>query len=121
MIAQEPLQDRTASRMMVLSKGRQTLADDQFQRFASFLRPGDCLVLNNTRVFPARLHGRRNRGDGAEVEVFLLRALDATETEWRCLVRPGKRTRKGDSILFTSELSAEVLEYGEYGERTIRF
>ncbi len=119
MIAQEPLEDRTASRMMVLSKGR--LADDQFQRFASFLRPGDCLVLNNTRVFPARLHGRRNRKDGAEVEVFLLRAFDAQETEWRCLVRPGKRTRKGDRILFSAELSAEVLEHGEYGERTIRF
>lgn len=97
------------------------MADDHFAHFASFLRPGDCLVLNNTRVFPARLHGRRNRTNGAEVEVFLLRALTTDETEWRCLVKPGKRTLKGDRILFSGELSAEVLEHGEFGERTIRF
>lgn len=107
--------------MLVVSKHRQSLQDRRFSEFANFLRPGDCLVLNNTRVFPARLHGRRNRDDGAEVEVFLLRALNADETEWRCLVRPGKRTLTGDRILFNSELSAEVLEHGNFGERTIRF
>ena len=107
--------------MLVVSKGRESLVDDRFAQFANFLRPGDCLVLNNTRVFPARLHGRRNHADGAEVEVFLLRALNADETEWRCLVRPGKRTLKGDRILFHSELSGEILEHGDYGERTIRF
>lgn len=107
--------------MLVLSREQQAVKDDQFARLANFLKPGDCLVLNNTRVFPARLHGRRNRPDGAEVEVFLLRALNEDETEWRCLVKPGKRTLKGDRILFSSELAAEVLEHGEYGERTIRF
>jgi len=107
--------------MLVVSKSSKTIVDNWFQNFASFLRRGDCLVLNNTRVFPARLHGRRNRQNGAEVEVFLLRALDADESEWQCLVRPGKRTRKGDHILFNSELSCQVLEHGEYGERTIRF
>jgi S-adenosylmethionine:tRNA ribosyltransferase-isomerase len=121
LIAQEPLPDRASSRMLVVSKKQQTMTDDRFAKFASFLKPGDCLVLNNTRVFPARLHGRRNRADGAEVEVFLLRAMNGDETEWRCLVRPGKRTRKGDQILFNSELSARVLEHGEFGERVIRF
>ena len=107
--------------MLVVSKEQRMLTDDQFSQFASYLKPGDCLVLNNTRVFPARLHGRRNRADGAGVEVFLLRALNSEETEWRCLVKPGKRTLKGDRILFNSELSAEILEHGEYGERTLRF
>jgi S-adenosylmethionine:tRNA ribosyltransferase-isomerase len=119
-IAQTPLADRTASRMLALSREGQSFSDDQFTRFASVLKPGDCLVLNNTRVFPARLHGRRNHAGGAEVEVFLLRALNESETEWHCLVRPGKRTRQGDHILFSGELTAEVLEHGEFGERTIR-
>jgi len=121
LIAQEPLADRSASRMLVVSKTTQSIADDSFEHFSSFLRSGDCLVLNNTKVFPARLHGRRNRPDGAEVEVLLLRALNTDETEWRCLVRPGKRTRKGDHILFHPAGSCHVLEHGDYGERTIRF
>jgi len=121
LIAQEPLPDRSASRMLVVSPRSQTIADNQFQNFAAFLRPGDCLVLNNTKVFPARLHGRRNRPDGAEVEVFLLKSLNGDDTDWQCLVRPGKRTRKGDHILFRPDLTAQVLEHGEFGERTIRF
>jgi S-adenosylmethionine:tRNA ribosyltransferase-isomerase len=120
LIAQTPLAERTASRMLVLSRQSQTFSDDHFARFADFLKPGDCLVLNNTRVFPARFRGRRNHLHGAEVEVFLLRALNEAETEWRCLVRPGKRTRKGDRILFSDQLTAEVMEHGEYGERIIR-
>lgn len=107
--------------MLAISKSRGALLDDRFQNFPSFLKPGDCLVLNNTKVFPARLHGHRNRPQGAEVEIFLLRALNADESEWRCLVRPGKRTRKGDTILFNADLTAEVIDHGEYGERTIRF
>jgi S-adenosylmethionine:tRNA ribosyltransferase-isomerase len=79
------------------------------------------LVLNNTRVVPARLHGRRNNETGAEVEVFLLRAMDEAETVWRVLVRPGKRVRNGDRILFNAEFAAEVLSQGDFGERTIRF
>jgi S-adenosylmethionine:tRNA ribosyltransferase-isomerase len=121
LIAQEPLADRAASRMLVVSQDTKTLADDHFANFASFLKSGDCLVLNNTRVFPARLHGRRNRHDGAQVELFLLKALNQDESEWRCLVRPGKRTRLDDEILFNSELSCKVIDHGEFGERTIRF
>jgi S-adenosylmethionine:tRNA ribosyltransferase-isomerase len=106
--------------MLVVSRQHQTLQDDAFSNFAKYLGPGDCLVLNNTRVFPARFHGRRNGPAGAEVEVFLLRALDEAETVWHCLVKPGKRVRTNDRILFSDQLSAEVIEHGEFGERTIR-
>ena len=106
--------------MLVLSREKESFSDDVFSNFYRYIRAGDCLVLNNTRVFPARLHGRRNNEAGAEVEVFLLRALDKAETVWTVLVRPGKRVRRGDSIIFDSELSAEVLSQGEFGERTIR-
>ncbi len=107
--------------MLVVSRERQTFTDDMFANFHRYLRPGDCLVLNNTRVFPARLLGRRNSASGAHVEVFLLRALDEHETTWNTLVRPGKRVRTGDRIVFDQQLMAEVLSHGEFGERTIRF
>lgn len=97
------------------------MRDDQFANFASYVGPGDCLVLNSTRVFPARMHGRRNSKTGAEIEVFLVRALPGDGTAWRALTRPAKRVRTGDSILFDENLRAEVTEAGEYGERTLRF
>lgn len=106
--------------MLVVSRQRQTFEDDLFRNFPRYLKPGDCLVLNDTRVFPARLHGRRNHPDGAEIEVFLVRSLDDSETEWLSLVRPAKRVRTGDRILFSSELVGEVLAEGEFGERTVR-
>ena len=107
--------------MLVFSRDQQSFHDDVFTNFPSYLRPGDCLILNNTRVFPARLHGHRNTNSGAEIEVLLVRALDEEETTWRVLTRPGKRVRAGDQIIFDTSLSAEVLAQGDYGERTIRF
>ena len=106
--------------MLVLSRGQQNFRDDLFSNFPQYVRPGDCVVLNNTRVFPARLHGRRGSESGARVEVFLVRALDADETEWKALVRPAKRIHAGDRILFTQDLWGEVLSEGEFGERNIR-
>lgn len=120
LIAQEPLLERTASRMLVLSREAPSFHDDTFANLPHYLCPGDCLVLNDTRVFPARLHGHRNNATGAEVEVFLIRALDVEETIWKVLVRPGKRVRTGDMILFSKDLEGEVLEQGDYGERTVR-
>lgn len=120
MIAQEPLPERTASRMLVVSRSRQSFHDDTFANFHQYVKPGDCLVLNNTRVFPARLRGHRNTESGALVEVFLVRALRDDETEWQALVRPAKRVRAGEKILFSDELHAEVLSEGDFGERTIR-
>ena len=106
--------------MLVVSRAKQTFRDDVFANFDSYLRPGDCLVLNDTRVFPARLKGHRNSSSGAEIEVFLVRALNESETEWKALVRPAKRVRKGDAILFANVLSADVISEGEFGERIVR-
>jgi S-adenosylmethionine:tRNA ribosyltransferase-isomerase len=121
LIAQEPLADRTASRMLVVSREAKSFHDDVFENFPQYLRPGDCLVLNNTRVFPARLRGHRNTPSGAEIELLLLRALDQDEKRWLVLAKPGKRVRKGDKLLFGLGLEATVEGAGEYGERTVHF
>ena len=121
LIAQEPPNERGASRLLVISRASQTFRDDVFANFHRYIRPGDCLVLNDTRVFPARLHGRRNKASGAEVEIFLVRASPEDENIWRALVRPAKRVRTGDTILFEKKLEAEVLDEAEYGERTLHF
>jgi S-adenosylmethionine:tRNA ribosyltransferase-isomerase len=120
LIAQEPPAERGSSRMLVISREKQLFRDDVFSNLPKYLRPGDCLVLNNTRVFPARLKGHRNNNSGAQIEIFLVRALDEQEETWKALVKPGKRVRKGDHILFGNELRAEVLAEAEFGERTIR-
>jgi S-adenosylmethionine:tRNA ribosyltransferase-isomerase len=121
LIAQEPLPERDASRMLVISREKQSFHDDLFRNFNKYIRPGDCLVLNDSRVLPARLHGRRHTSSGAKIEVFLLRALEQEETLWAALVRPAKRARIGDTIVFDDTVRAEVLSHGESGERTLRF
>ncbi len=120
LIAQSPPAERGASRMLVVARAANAFHDDEFRNFPRYIRPGDCLVLNNTRVFPARLHGARNTPAGAVVEVFLLRREGESDHLWRCLVKPGKRARVGDNILFADGLRAEILAYGEFGERTVR-
>ena len=107
--------------MLVISREKQCFRDDTFSNFNRYIRPGDCLVLNNTRVFPARLRGNRNSTSGAEVEVFFLRALDKEDRVWNVLVRPGKRVRTGDVIVFPNQFRAEVRSQGEFGERTVVF
>ena len=114
-IAQEPLADRAASRMLVLYRNEQRWEDRQFRDFPSFLQPSDCLVLNDSRVFPSRLLGKRG---AAEVEVFLIEPV-GPET-WKALVRPGKKIGVGEHIRF-GEVEAEVIARGSFGERTIRF
>ncbi|MFL6415898.1 MAG: tRNA preQ1(34) S-adenosylmethionine ribosyltransferase-isomerase QueA [Bryobacteraceae bacterium] len=121
LIAQEPLAQRSASRMMVVSRENQSFHDDVFSNFSGYLHPGDCLVLNNTRVFPARLRGNRNTLSGAEIELLLLRALDGEEKQWLALAKPGKRVRKGDKLLFGLGLEAVVKDQGEFGERIVQF
>lgn len=118
LIAQQPLDDRAASRMLVVDRSTQSFTDFAFRDFPKFVRPGDLLVLNDTRVFPSRLLGRR--ASGGEVEIFLTRALDAAGSTWSALVRPGKKLRVGERVQISSELSAEILEHGEFGERTVR-
>jgi S-adenosylmethionine:tRNA ribosyltransferase-isomerase len=121
LIAQTPPAERGSSRMLVVSRAEQTFEDRMFADFPRYVGPGDCIALNNTRVFPARLHGRRNHAAGANVEVFLIRAKPGNETVWTALVKPAKRARGGDAILFDSSLHADVIAEGEYGERTLQF
>ena len=138
LIAQEPLPDRAASRMLLLSSATGTLQDRHFREFPDLLRPGDLVVLNNTRVFPARLYGRRGglrsqavspRNPAAHdflhgrVEVLLTRQLQADPNDWECLVRPGRKIAVGERLFFGAhdELRAEVISRGTFGERHIRF
>jgi S-adenosylmethionine:tRNA ribosyltransferase-isomerase len=138
LIAQEPLADRAASRMLHLDASGGRFEDRRFREFPGLLRPSDLVVFNNTRVFPARLYGRRGglkaqpvsqRNPAAReflhgrIEVLLTRQLQAEPNEWECLVRPGRKIGVGERLFFGEhdELQAEVMGRGEFGERTIRF
>jgi S-adenosylmethionine:tRNA ribosyltransferase-isomerase len=135
-IAQEPLEDRAASRMLVVYRGEQRWEDRAFRDLPQFLGPGDCLVLNDSRVFPSRLYGHRagvhslpvgkknparHEYLSGEVEVFLVRPVSADGRDWEALVRPGRKMRTGERIRFGDGLEAEIIARGEFGERTIRF
>src|SRR5215217_4515621 len=96
LIAQTPLEQRDASRMLVLDRGKQNWTDSSFKDFTSYLRPNDVVVVNNSRVIPARLSGHREE-TGGQVEIFLVREL---ETEaWEALVRPGPRLKQGARVI----------------------
>ena len=112
-IAQEPLEDRTASRMLVLDRQTGTWEDRVFRDFPSYLRPGDCLVLNDSRVFPSRLYGRREDGRGGRVEVFLTKPISPDGLTWEALVHPGRKMRTGERIAVSADLSAELHELTE--------
>lgn len=147
LIAQEPLVDRSASRLLHLHRDTATFEDRQFRELPTLLQPDDLLVVNNSRVFPARLFGRRS-GKRAQplstrnpaskdflqgrVEVLLTRQTGANE--WQALVRPGRKIGVGEKIIFSpadslpgdtprdeEQLVAEVVDRGEFGERTLRF
>ncbi len=117
-IAQVPLQDRTSSRLMVLDKQTGETKHQHFYDIIEYLNEGDCLVLNNTRVIPARLFGVRPTG--GKVEFLLLTRKD--EKRWEVLVKPGKKARPGDEIIFGDGiLKAVVEEVIEDGNRIVRF
>lgn len=138
LISQEALPDRAASRLLYLSRNSAKLQDLMFRSLPELLRRDDLVVFNNTRVFPARLYGRRG-GVRAEpvsphnpaskgflqgqVEVLLTRQLSAQPNEWECLVRPGRKIGVGELLFFGDggELQAEVIARGSFGERRIRF
>src|SRR5579863_1327575 len=115
LIAQEPPAERDAARMLVIHRGEQRFEDRMFREFPRFLREGDCLVLNDSRVLPSRLYGTRVSG-GAAVEMLLLEPTSGDALEWRALVRPGKKLRVGDHVRFAEDLSAEILAHGDRGE-----
>jgi S-adenosylmethionine:tRNA ribosyltransferase-isomerase len=118
-IAQEPLADRAASRMLVVDRKAGSWQDRTFREFPSFLGPGDCLLLNDSRVFPSRLYGRRE-GHTGRVEVFLTRQVSPDGLCWTALVRPGRKMRSGERIVISDELAVEILGRGEFGERTVK-
>lgn len=119
LIAQDPLLDRSASRLLVLDKKTGAVSHHVFRDILDYLRPGDCLVLNDTKVIPARLLGERE-GTGAHVEVLLLKRR-GTDV-WETLVKPGRKCRPGTRLAFGDGLlRAEVLETVEEGNRLIRF
>jgi len=138
LIAQQPLADRAASRLLHVSVRHSSFLDRQFREFPEILRPTDLLVFNNTRVFPARLYGRRSglksqplssRNPASRdflhgrVEVLLTRQLSRDPNAWECLVRPGRKIGVGEHLFFGEhdELTAEVISRGTFGERHIRF
>jgi S-adenosylmethionine:tRNA ribosyltransferase-isomerase len=119
LIAQEPLKRRDASRLLVLDRTKQTWFDEQFTALPNYLRPNDLLVINNTRVFPARLVGERDPS-GGRVEVLLVRELEPRL--WEALVRPGHRLKCGARMRFgKAQLGAEVVAVLDEGLRVLRF
>ena len=123
-IAQEPLADRAGSRMLVLHRSQQTWEDRVFREFPQFLRPGDCLVLNDSKVFPSRLYGHR-AGFSGEVEVLLVSPRSEDAKTWTALVHPGRKMRTGERVAFEGptreSVEAEVIGRGQFGERTLHF
>ena len=119
LIAQDPLEERSSSRLLLLDKNSGQMRHEVFHNITRYLRPGDCLVLNNTKVIPARLLGERE-GTGAHVEVLLLKRREGDV--WETLVKPGKKCRPGTKLVFGDGLlRAQVLETVEEGNRLIRF
>lgn len=118
LIAQKPLEHRDHSRLLVVHRETGALEDRLFSALIDYMRPLDVLVLNDTRVIPARLYGRNPRRSGL-VEVLLLRPWD--QGRWEVLVKPGKKARIGDELVFSPLLSCEVLEQTASGGRLVHF
>lgn len=118
LIAQTPLQQRDSSRMMVLDRASGQITHRHFYDVIEYLRPGDCLVMNDSRVLPARLLG--HRPTGGAVELLLLR--DLGDKKWECLAKPGRKLQEGQQVLFgDGELSATVTKVQEDGNRIVTF
>lgn len=118
LIAQTPLEQRDSSRLMTLNKETGEIEHHHFYELPDYLRPGDCLVMNNSRVLPARLIGKRETGGACEV----LLLIDRGNKTWECLVRPGKKLRPGAKVIFgDGKLTAEITEVLEDGNRLVRF
>ena len=118
LIAQTPLEKRDASRLMVLDRQTGAVTHKHFYDIVDYLNPGDCLVMNDSRVLPARLLG--HRPTGGAVEVLLLR--DLGDKKWECLCKPGRKMQVGNEVIFgNGELTATVVEVQETGNRVVEF
>jgi S-adenosylmethionine:tRNA ribosyltransferase-isomerase len=123
LIAQQPLEQRDASRMLILDRGTKTRKDSRFELLPDYVRAGDVVVVNNTRVFPARLIGQRDP-TGGRVEVLLVREIETSDgySNWEALVRPAQRLKDGARLSFGDpDLRADVLESSVKGLRILRF
>ncbi|MDK2798501.1 MAG: S-adenosylmethionine:tRNA ribosyltransferase-isomerase [Clostridiales bacterium] len=119
LIAQEPLNDRQMSRLMVLNKNTGEIRHDVFKNIIEYLNPGDCLVLNDTKVIPARLFGVKE-DTGGKIEFVLLHQIN--KYEWEVILKPGKRAKKGARFVFgNGELKAEIKEIVNDGNRIVKF
>ena len=124
LIAQHPLKNRDESRLMVLNKDNQTIEHKTFKDIIDYLEPGDCLVINNTKVIPARLYGVKvnetHEHEPAHVEFLLLKQIE--KDIWEVMVRPGKKLKTGVKVNFGEGLlQAEILEMLENGNRKVKF
>ena len=118
LIAQTPLQQRDASRLLVMNRETGEISHRHFYDVLEYLKPGDCLVMNDSRVLPARLLG--HRPTGGAVEVLLLR--DLGDKKWECLCKPGRKMQVGNQVIFgDGELTATVVEVQETGNRVVEF
>ena len=121
LIAQKPQKDRDKCRLMVLRRSDNSIEHRHFFDILEYLKEGDCLLLNDSKVIPARLYGIKE-GTGARVEFLLIKRTEGDT--WETMVRPGKRLKPGDSVLFSDEegkkLRAEILDYGEDGTRIVK-
>jgi len=118
LIAQTPAEPRDSSRLMVYSRAEDKVTHAHFRDLTRFLREGDLLVINNTKVIPARIFAHME-GRESVFEILLLRRLDYAR--WETIMRPARKARKGSVLKVSDELSAEVEDVGEYGVRTVRF
>jgi S-adenosylmethionine:tRNA ribosyltransferase-isomerase len=120
LIAQQPPAERDGARMLVVRRDAGSWEDRVFRDLPEFLRPGDCLVLNDSRVLPSRLYGSRGERTG-RIEVMLIEPVSGDARDWRALVRPGRKMPVGEVVRFDDRFAAEVIARGDRGERTLRF
>ena len=119
LIAQDPLEDRSSSRLLHLDRRTGEISHGTFQDILTYLKPGDCLVINDTKVIPARLFGRKE-DTGAVIELLLLKRRE--NDVWETLVKPGKKAKVGTKLIFGDGiLCGEILDVVEEGNRLIQF
>lgn len=118
LIAQQPADKRDCSRLLVVHRDTGEIEHKHFYDVLDYLNPGDCLVMNNSKVLPARLFGTKAE-TGAKVEFLLIKRLH--DDVWESMVKPGKRLKPGDSVIFSDDFKADIIDYGEDGTRIVEF
>ena len=118
LIAQRPTEKRDVCRLMVMNRENGSIEHKHFYDILDYLNEGDCLILNNSKVLPARLFGEKE-GTGAKIEFLLIKRLEGDR--WETMVRPGKRLKPGDAVKFSDNFRAEIVDYGPDGTRLVDF